>query len=167
MTFSLRLNILPFVGRIPDGGIRRERYARIVLKVTDASGTEVRRIVDITWDCVGLLRWALENEPAIRSAQLPAFVPAGRSIAERVQSFYAAIDENDDDTESERIFEYNQGHNLRFALHGVDVQAIYVGVNEGEHELSCAESEPWRYVVGLDSFFRDAKELAYELGITQ
>jgi len=98
-------------------------------------------------------RWLFDNEKSIKECDFPMEKIKGCSLAEQSYFFYENVDACDDHN-IDVMYEYRESHCLRFACRGVDFPDIYIGKNDGKHEVSLyTDSEKWRYYFDVDDFY--------------
>lgn len=132
-----------------------EDLRRIKFSVVTAQQSKAVSLMEITGHMPELLKWFTENRDHLINENVPSMVPIGRSIALRISAFYDAVDP-DNLRDLEEVYDYRLHHGLRFALRGLDIDNIYIGMNMDCHEISCADGQvPWVYEIDLKSFLRD------------
>lgn len=156
----------------PDVPTAEQIYAEFSLFVQDADGNIIRDVFKIKWDINCLLNWAVENKNSLLFEPFPMPTIVGRTLAESIRAFYRAVDLEDDEKVDEKLdemYDYRTRHGLRFALRGVDILDIYLGLNSTGYEISCfdeiegREPEHWAYQVDLESFIEDVECLKFKL----
>jgi hypothetical protein len=130
-----------------------EVYAEFALFLQDADKKRVRDFFTIKWDINCLLDWVVENKNAILCEPFPSLGVVGQSLAERISRFYDVVDPGDD-AKDDAMYEYRTRHGVRFALRGVDVPVIYIGLNSTGHEIS---GDGWACRVDMEAFIRDVE----------
>jgi hypothetical protein len=133
-------------------GARNEAWCAISFFIVDNEVSEEYLIFETQWDIKPLLQWFRENLPYIINNPFPITITDGNCIAKEIFDFYETADvENEIQINS--IFEYRRQHGIRFAMRGVDIPDIYIGIGFDGHEISCWNKESmWRYKIKIDSF---------------
>lgn len=147
--------------RLRSSSVLAEDLHRIKLAVVTAQQCRVASLMEATGNAPELLGWFRENRDHLLNDNMPLAVPSGASIALRLSAFYDAVDP-DSVRALDEVYEYRWRHGLRFALRGLDIEDVYIGMNMSRYEISCAEGQaPWAYEIDLESFLRDLKFDAY------
>ncbi|AXA55106.1 hypothetical protein ACNT2N_12220 [Pseudomonas thivervalensis] len=107
-----------------------EWYSEISARVCTKDGCEIS-LFKVRWDCKVFLNWLQRNEFAIqeKASLLSNKYFLARAIVDKYQQ-----DLSDD--EEDLLYEYRKLHDLRFALRGVSVPSIIIGVGQKGGELS-------------------------------
>ena len=132
-----------------------ELLSRIVLKVRDCAGVEFV-VFNVNWDAWSLIDWLLLNEKDILSERFP-FVEAGALV----ESVCSALDNELSYVEEDLLYEYRTRHDVRFALRGVDVPSVLLGVGAQGGEVSMYfENKCLRFSVDFDGFLVRLRKVA-------
>ena len=134
--------------------------AKIRFCIQDQKKREIFTAIDKKWDADFILKWLLDNKLSIMSETPPFDIKTDESIPMALESFYAAEDAYEDsevtnhNTLWDKIYAYRTRHALRFAFRGADLDDVYLGLNRGEHEISCADGlNTWRFVFDVVDFY--------------
>jgi len=131
-----------------------ELLSRITLKVRDCAGYEFI-VFSVNWDAWILINWLLFNEESILSEKFP-FVEKGSLI----ESVYSALSSDLSDTEEDLLYEYRTRHDVRFALRGVDISSVLLGVGiEGGEMSTFFENKYLKFSVNFDDFLVRLREV--------
>ncbi len=129
-------------------------WSQIALAVTSRKGRIIRVLFDWEWDLRCLLGWLKVNKINLLEQECPLEnINGEHSIAALIFHFYDSDEEYDDDL-IDKIFNYRAAHGIRFALSGTDVPNIYLGKNNGRHEVSFFDGViSWSYEIDMKDFF--------------
>lgn len=132
--------------KLLEGGYRNDN--KIIRLLIDSKALFTGRV-----DLCALKTWLVENEKLIKECGFPMEKINGCSLAEQSYFFYENADA-DDDHNIDAMYEYRESHCLRFACRGIDFPDIYIGKNDGDHEISLYnDGEKWRYFFDIDDFY--------------
>jgi len=134
-------------------------WSHIVIEVREENKV-VDTVLDIQWDAVVLIEWILNNQEYLISEEMPEDVLRRKSLAESIAEFYEVMnpDKEEDDVAEQKLYSYRERHGLRFALRGVNINDIYIGVFNGVGSVSFYDQDKvFNYFVRLDRFIRDAQ----------
>lgn len=131
-------------------------WGHIKLNVYSDKNLVIKELVDLEWDIRDLVYWVLENKRKILEERLSITGnnKISGSIAKGIYDFY---NKGDCFNESllDYLFEYRQSHGIRFGLRGTEINDIYMGLNERNHEISFHDGkQSWKYDVDLSSFIK-------------
>ncbi len=128
-------------------------WAEIVLAVVSDRLQVLKEIFRLQWDAREFLNWLITGKENILYDEFPIKMSADGSLAAKIHSFYGVEEEINEEALDE-MFKYRQSHGVRFGLRGTDVIEVYLGKNDGVHEISFYDkNESWRYELDLTSFY--------------
>lgn len=156
---SLQVNILSHC-EVPFPFSEEEVPASIILSIVLPNSAESITVFDIKWDAICIMRWFLSNKAPLFDDLLPIQIRRTGSIATSIARFYDVVSP-DDLNVLDMVLEYRSRHELGFAMRGVDIPEIYLGNNDGYHEIShCDDVTEWAYRINLANFFNELESIA-------
>lgn len=150
----------------PVGKIRRiipaaggEWFSNVVLKVRTVAGCECV-LFSINWDSRVLIEWLSANADEIINE--PFIFLSDRSLARTIAD---KIEEDLSESDEDLLYEYRVKHDLRFALRGVDIPSIILGVGVRGYEISvCGMGFEMVFAVDLGALLHGLAALEKKMG---
>ena len=145
-------------------GSKGEQWSKIRLEILDDNGHVIKTVLDWQWDIIVLLNWFIENKKALQYENIPDEIKSS-SIAKGIFGFYGKYDPDKEDMAIlDKIFEYRTRHGLRFALTGMNVDDVYIGLNNGWVTISLHDKkERWNYNIDVEDFFKKIHAIYNEI----
>jgi hypothetical protein len=138
-------------------------WGKIALDVRDTSGQVIKSVVNMVWDVKEFIEWILENEWFLYNEEYPAkYIVGGDSVAEYRDRYYETRPEDEiDDVADDILWGYTYRHGIHWGMSDVEVDHAYIGLRNGEYEISyyADENENWKYNIDLGLFIDDAKNI--------
>ncbi|WP_211961496.1 hypothetical protein [Cupriavidus plantarum] len=145
IVFTPTSGIIPSVQGFSVGA----RLGRIQIYFSDNNFKKL--LVDIYWDLNEIANWFVVNNKHIQGERIPGFVEDRGSIFDSIKWVYEYFDRYSDD-QLDELFEYRRRHEFCFAVRGVQVPELYMGIGKNGMEVS-GEGEGERYVYYVDVCF--------------
>jgi hypothetical protein len=128
-----------------------EKWAIFSLTILDNSNIIIKVVFNLQWDLLVFLQWLSDNKDFILNEKCP-LVSNNKSIACIIDEFYESLDEFDNTVDL--VYDYRKKHDIRFALRGVDVNNVVIGLNKNIHTISYYDdTENWEFPINLLDFY--------------
>ena len=139
----------------------KEAWAKMKLQIVNNRNQVEKVVFDIQWDMKKFINWIALNKPFIFEENPPQQISHYASIAKGLYEFFDNLDpEKEEETTLLKLYNYRTRHGLRFALRGVDVDDVYIGLINGNLTISFCESvNEWDYKSEVKDFLNEIDKL--------